>query len=35
MKMKYGTSKPLIVELGTQYDLLGIAANEKKNCGYT
>ena len=34
MKMKYGTSKPLIVELGTQYNL-GIAANEKKNCGYT
>ena len=35
MKMKYGTSKPLTVELVTQYNLLGIAANKKKKCCYT
>ena len=35
MKMKYGRSKPLIVELVTQYNLLGFAVNKKKNCVYT
>ena len=30
MKMKYGRSKPLIVELVTQYNLLGFAVNKKK-----
>ena len=33
--MNYGTIKPRIVELVAQYNLLGIAANKEKKCGYT